>query len=93
MTKSFEMNGYVSIIFLISVALTFHGTEAISQHCRVICKDICKQPENTSGQNCCRGNNGNYVDGTYDNACKNGRCTLGCMYIYIIHISSLKCGP
>ena len=85
MSNPSEMNGYISIIFLISVVLTIHGIE---QHCRVICKDICEQPENTSGQNCCRGNNGNYVDGTYDNACKNGRCTLGCMYI-----SSLKCGP
>ena len=41
-----------------------------------ICEDICEKPENTSGQNCCRGNSGTYLDGSYDYACKNGRCTL-----------------
>ena len=69
-----EMDGYISILFLISVALTFDGTEA---DCRGICKNICEQPEVTSGQNCCRGNSGTYVDGTYDYACKNQLCALG----------------
>ena len=82
MSNHSEMDGYISILFLISVALTFDGTEA---DCRGICKNICEQPEVTSGQNCCRGKNGNYVDGTYDNACKNGRCWLGGTYV-----SSLK---
>ena len=68
------MNGYISIIFLISAALTFHGTEAI--FCDDICRHYCAKTENTSGQNCCRGNRGTYLDGSYDYACKNGRCTL-----------------
>ena len=72
------MNGYISIILLISVVLTIHGIE---QHCRVLCENICQQQENTSGQDCCRASSGTYLDGTYDNACKNGRCILGCMYM------------
>ena len=77
------MDGYISILFLISVALTFHGTEA---QCRGLCIAICQHPEN----NCCAGNAGAssphipglpYVDGTYDYACKNGRCYIGCTYL------------
>ena len=66
-------------VVLISVALTFHGTEHEArrfQGYEGICEDICEKPENTSGQNCCRGNSGTYLDGSYDYACKNGRCTL-----------------
>ena len=68
------MKGYISILLLISAALTFDGTEA---GCRNRCRNICEQPEKTSGQNCCRGNSGTYLDGSYDYACKNGRCYLG----------------
>ena len=78
MSNHSEMDGYISILFLISVALTFHGTEARRfQGYEGICEDICEKPENTSGQNCCRGNSGTYLDGSYDYACKNGRCYLG----------------
>ena len=73
MSNHSKMKGYISILLLISAALTFDGTEA---GCRNRCRNICEQPENTSGQNCCRGNSGTYLDGSYDYACKNGRCTL-----------------
>ena len=50
MSNPSEMNGYISIIFLISVALTFHGTEARRfQGYEGICEDICEKPENTTG--------------------------------------------
>ena len=74
MSNHSKMKGYISILLLISAALTFDGTEA---GCRNRCRNICEQPEKTSGQNCCRGNSGTYLDGSYDYACKNGRCYLG----------------
>ena len=82
MSNHSKMKGYISILLLISAALTFDGTEA---GCRNRCRNICEQPEKTSGQNCCRGNSGTYLDGSYDYACKNGRCYLG------RYMPSLRC--
>ena len=65
------MDGYISIIFLISAALTFHGTEATIYECYDLCRQYCARAENPSGQNCCR-------DDDYA-GCRNGRCDLSYM--------------
>ena len=88
MPKSSKMDGYISIILLISVALTVHGTHRSWHYTcsspgndnscsyRRKCIAICEAPEKTTGLNCCRGNSGTYPDhgGFYDKVCKNGIC-------------------
>ena len=69
------MKGDIYTFFLISVVLTFHGTEA---DCRRTCEDICRL-EGREGLNCCSGTQGGYGrNNKYDrhNACREGTCDL-----------------
>ena len=68
------MNGDIFTFFLlISVMLTFHGTEA---QCRSTCRNICRH-QGDKGQNCCSGTDAGYGrNGQYDPYCREGTCDL-----------------
>ena len=72
----FQMKGDIFTFFLLSVALTLHGTEA---GCRNVCESICQERGN-QGLNCCSGTQGGYGEnGKYDlhrPACRRGYCDL-----------------
>ena len=74
--KLFMMKRDIYTFFLISVVLTFHGTEA---DCRRTCEDICRFNRGREGLNCCSGTQGGYGrNNKYDrhNACREGICDL-----------------
>ena len=87
----FQMKGDIFTFFLLSVALTLHGTEA--SNCRSQCCNQCEvlcQRRGREGRNCCFGSQGGYGESTYnelitrvkkkynnDDVCRRGSCDLG----------------
>ena len=82
------MNGNIFSLFLISIVLTFRGTEAYSEStCRRQCEPICRI-RGDEGLNCCAGTKGGYgpknlshlfpdqQTGKYDPVCREGTCGL-----------------
>ena len=80
------MNGDIFSLFLISVVLTFHGTEA---GCQATCENICRFKRGNEGLNCCAGIQGGYGrnstfakvpvpvgGGDHDPVCREGTCDL-----------------
>ena len=82
------MNGDILNFFLLSAVLTFHGAEAQTMTCRLLCEEICKYARGNQGLNCCLGTQGGYGEnphGKFDSfngvtVCRSGNCNIDHVY-------------
>ena len=85
-------NRYIFIFLLISVALTFNGTEAGCRRGDILCGNMCKTRGN-EGLNCCAGTQGGYGENglfnLYKPLCSSGYCDLRNLNRYVASMSVL----